>query len=145
VEEAMVGGTSVPERVKMPRKWMVAMASTETGNHMAFTSANCTVMCRSSTQIEGFLSGTPTNGQQALEKVKKLKPDLVLLDISMPVMNGLRAAYEIRRLAPSTKIIFFTVDGSGDARMAAHALGVTAFVTKSEGPELIQTVKRLLA
>jgi CheY-like chemotaxis protein len=85
------------------------------------------------------------NGQQALEQVKKLKPDLVLLDISMPVMNGLRAAYEIRRLAPSTKIIFFTVDDSGDARMAAHALGVTAFVTQSEGPELIQTVKRLLA
>ena len=44
VEEAIVGGTSMPERVKMPRKWMVAMASTETGNHMAFTSANCTVM-----------------------------------------------------------------------------------------------------
>lgn len=84
------------------------------------------------------------NGQQALEKVDKLKPDLVLLDISMPVMNGLRAAYEIRRLAPSTKIVFFTVDGSGDARLAAHALGAHAFVTKSEGPQLIQTVKRLL-
>ncbi len=85
------------------------------------------------------------NGQEALEKVKQLKPDLVLLDISMPVMNGLRAAYEIRQMAPSTRIIFFTVDGSGDARMAAHALGVNAFVTKSEGPQLIQTVKRLLA
>jgi CheY-like chemotaxis protein len=66
------------------------------------------------------------NGQQAVEKVKRLKPDLVLLDISMPVMNGLRAAYEIRRLEPSTKL-------------AAHA-----FVTKSEGPKLIQSVKRLL-
>ena len=43
------------------------------------------------------------NGQQALEKVKQLKPDLVLLDISMPVMNGLRAAYEIRQVAPSIK------------------------------------------
>lgn len=85
------------------------------------------------------------NGQQAVEKVKELKPDLVLLDISMPVMNGLRAAYEIRRVAPSTKIIFFSVDGSGDVRSAAHALGAHAFVTKSEGPELIQTVKRLLA
>jgi two-component system chemotaxis response regulator CheY len=85
------------------------------------------------------------NGQQAVEKVKELKPDLVLLDISMPVMNGLRAAYEIRQMAPSTKIIFYTVDTSGDARGAAHALGVHAFVTKSEGPKLIQTVKRLLS
>jgi CheY-like chemotaxis protein len=84
------------------------------------------------------------NGQQALDKVKELKPDLVLLDISMPVMNGLRAAYEIRQVAPSIKIVFFTVDASGDARSAAHALGVNAFVTKSEGPKLIQTVKRLL-
>jgi CheY-like chemotaxis protein len=84
------------------------------------------------------------NGQQALEKVKKLKPDLVLLDISMPVMSGLRAAYEIRQVAPSIKIVFFTVDTSGDARCAAHALGANAFVTKSEGPKLIQTVKRLL-
>jgi len=46
------------------------------------------------------------NGQQAVEKVKELKPDLVSLDISMPVMNGLRAAYEIRQIAPSTKIVF---------------------------------------
>jgi len=85
------------------------------------------------------------NGQEALEKVKQLKPDLVLLDISMPVMNGLRAAYEIRQVAPSIKIIFYTVDTSGDARSAAHALGVTAFVTKSEGPKLVRTVKHLLA
>lgn len=84
------------------------------------------------------------NGQQAVEKVKKVKPDLVLLDISMPAMNGLRAAYEIRQIAPSTKIIFYTVNTSGDARSAAHALGVHAVVTKSEGPKLIQTVKRLL-
>ena len=84
------------------------------------------------------------NGQQAVEKVKELNADLVLLDISMPVMNGLRAAYEIRQVPPSIKIIFFTVDTSGDARSAAHALGVNAFVTKSEGPKLIQTVKRLL-
>jgi CheY-like chemotaxis protein len=84
------------------------------------------------------------NGQQALEKVKRLKPDLVLLDISMPVMNGLRAAYEIRQVAPSTKIVFYTVDASGDARSAAHALGAHAFVTKSEGPKLVQTVKHLL-
>ncbi len=85
------------------------------------------------------------NGLEAVEKVKRLKPDVVLLDISMPLMNGLQAAYEIRRVAPSTKIIFFTVDNSDEARRAAHALGVDAFVTKSDGLVLIQTVKRLLA
>jgi DNA-binding NarL/FixJ family response regulator len=59
--------------------------------------------------------------------------------------NALRAAYEIRQMASSIKIVFYTVDTSGDARRAAHALGAQAFVTKSEEPKLIQTVKRLLA
>jgi YesN/AraC family two-component response regulator len=41
--------------------------------------------------------GEAENGKEAIEKVKKLQPDIVLLDINMPVMNGIRAAYEIRR------------------------------------------------
>ena len=53
--------------------------------------------------------GEAENGKQAIEKVKQLQPDLVLLDINMPVMNGVQAAYEIRQIAPSTKILFFTI------------------------------------
>ena len=48
--------------------------------------------------------GEAENGKQAVEKVKELNPDLVLLDINMPVMNGVQAAYEIRRIAPSKKV-----------------------------------------
>jgi DNA-binding NarL/FixJ family response regulator len=89
--------------------------------------------------------GEAENGQQAIEKVKQLKPDLVLLDINMPVMNGIRAAYEIRQIAPSTKIIFFTIQDSADAISAAHILGVDALVPKSAaGTKLIPEVKRLL-
>jgi len=64
--------------------------------------------------------GEAENGKQAIEKVKQLKPDLVLLDINMPVMNGVQAAYEIRRIAPSTKIIFFTIHDSPETGSAAH-------------------------
>jgi len=84
------------------------------------------------------------DGEEALEKVRKLKPDIVLLDVNMPVMNGIQAAYEIRRIVPSTKLIFFTIH---DAPETAAVLGLLAdgFVPKSAaGTELIPLVKGLL-
>ena len=75
--------------------------------------------------------GEAENGKQAVEKVRSLEPDIVLLDIGMPEMNGVQAAYEIRRIAPEAKIIFFTVDDSPEASTAAKLLGVSALVSKS--------------
>jgi len=89
--------------------------------------------------------GEAENGKQAVEKVKELHPDLVLLDINMPVMNGVQAAYEIRRIAPSTKIIFFTIHDSPESVAASRTIGVDAFVPKaSAGTDLIPAVQRLL-
>ena len=85
------------------------------------------------------------NGKQAIDKVKELHPDLVLLDINMPVMNGVQAAYEIRQIAPSTKIIFFTIHDSPETISAARLIGVDGFVPKaSAGTQLIPEVQRLL-
>jgi CheY-like chemotaxis protein len=53
--------------------------------------------------------GDAQNGKEAAEKVIELKPEIVLMDINMPVMNGINAAQEIRRIAPGTKIVFLTV------------------------------------
>ena len=89
--------------------------------------------------------GEAENGKEAVEKVKELNPDLVLLDINMPVMNGVQAAYEIRRISPSTKIIFFTIHDSPEALAAGRTVGVDAFVPKAAaGTQLIPTVQRLL-
>ena len=87
--------------------------------------------------------GDAQNGKEAIEKVVELKPDIVLLDINMPVMNGIAAATEIRRIAPSTKIVFLTVhDGPGfraGTKPWAHG-----FVPKScAGTELIPTLERV--
>jgi len=92
------------------------------------------------------ICGEAEDGQKALEQVKALKPDLVLLDINMPVMNGIAAAFEIRRIAPATKILFLTVqDCTPEAEAAVRLLGAHGFICKScAGTELIPALKRLL-
>lgn len=91
------------------------------------------------------ICGEAKNGQEAVEKVKHLKPQLVLLDINMPQMNGISAAVEIRRLSPETKIVFLTVHDSPRFKVATHLFG-HAFVSKAAaGRELIPTLDRLIA
>jgi len=88
--------------------------------------------------------GEAENGRQAVEKVKELRPAVVLLDIEMPVMNGIQAAHEIRRISPSTKILFFTIH-KDEALSGVRLRGADGFVTKSAaGTELIPALKRLV-
>src|SRR5580693_8324865 len=91
--------------------------------------------------------GEAENGQEAVEKVKALQPNLVLLDINMPKMNGIQAAFEIRQLVPATKILFLSVqECSAEALAAIRILGADGFLEKSEaGKELIPTLKRLFS
>lgn len=77
--------------------------------------------------------GEAENGAEAIEKVKQLHPDLVILDYKMPLLDGLGAATQIRRLAPETKIILFTMFGSEQMRNYARLLGVDEVVSKSDG------------
>ena len=88
--------------------------------------------------------GEAKNGKEAVEQVKILNPDLVLLDVNMPVMNGMQAALEIRRISPRTKILFLTVLGRGEAAAGVRMLA-DGYVSKSEaGKELIPALERLL-
>ena len=88
--------------------------------------------------------GEAENGKRAIEKAMETQPDVVLLDISMPVMDGFEAAQELRRILPSTKIVFLTMFESAGFREKAR-LWSHAFVDKSvAGTELIPTVKKLL-
>ena len=89
--------------------------------------------------------GEAENGQDAVERVKELQPNLVLLDINMPKMNGIQAAFEILQLSPSTKIIFLSVhECSAEARAAIRVLGASGFVAKLEAAkELVPALERL--
>ena len=105
-------------------------------------SARTTV--RSLLDWHGFqVCGEAKDGKEAIDQVIKLKPDVVVLDINMPVMSGTEAASEIRRIAPQVKILFFTVHEAPEliARLHPFAHG---FVSKSAaGTELIPVLTRL--
>jgi DNA-binding NarL/FixJ family response regulator len=91
------------------------------------------------------ICGEAANGADAIEQVKKLNPHAVILDISMPVMNGLEAAAEIRRLAPKTRIVILTMHDSAQMRNQSQEAGADAFITKSQvASKLLQVVQSLL-
>lgn len=89
--------------------------------------------------------GEAENGRLAVEKTRELNPDLVILDLTMPEMNGLEAARQIRQVSPQTKIVIFSMHESPQVRKEARDAGADAFVSKSSMAEaLTATAKALL-
>ena len=87
--------------------------------------------------------GEAKDGKEGIEKVINLKPEVVLLDINMPGMNGVKVAYEIRRLSPTTKIVFLTSHDTPAVVQGTRILS-HGFVSKSTaGIELIPLLNRL--
>jgi len=81
--------------------------------------------------------GEAADGLEAVQKAKELKPDLILLDIGLPNLNGIEAAKRIRRVSPSTSIIFLAVNSDADVVRAALDTGARGYVLKSDvGSEL---------
>src|SRR5438105_7458512 len=87
------------------------------------------------------------DGKAALERAKKIKPDVVVMDIVMPGMDGASTAYELRKIAPETRVVLISSHyTSQDAAALARLFGDGTFVTKSEaGKDLIPAVSRLLS
>jgi len=89
--------------------------------------------------------GQAEDGKQAIEKAVELRPDLIVLDLSMPVMNGVDAARELKRLLPSVALIMYSAFGDILPKQEARRAGVSQVVSKSEsGVTLVSTARRLL-
>ena len=90
--------------------------------------------------------GEAENGQIAIEKTKELRPDLIILDLAMPVMNGLDAARHIADIAPGVAIVLFTMHGSKELSKYAELIGIKQVLSKSNGgiEQLLSTVKVIL-
>lgn len=76
--------------------------------------------------------GEAENGKQAIEKAQKLRPDLIVLDLSMPVMNGFDAARVLKRLMPTVLLIMYSAFGDKLAEHQARLIGISEVVSKSE-------------
>src|SRR3984957_7999667 len=86
-----------------------------------------------------------TNGQDAIQKAVAHKPDVVILDINMPILGGFGAAIEIQRLLPGTPILFFTMHTGGQFVREARKAGAQGFVAKHRAAEiLVDAVNALL-
>jgi len=86
--------------------------------------------------------GEAQDGTGAIEKVAELSPDVVVLDLTMPGMNGFETAARIRLIAPSIRIVFFSIH---EVPTTARLSGGDAFVSKSSSPqELATTINRVL-
>ena len=89
---------------------------------------------------------TVSDGQAAIEETSRLHPDVVVLDITMPVLNGIEAAKHLKAMGFAGKIVFLTVHADADYLDAARAAGAQGYVVKSRlASDLLITLKEVLA
>jgi DNA-binding NarL/FixJ family response regulator len=90
--------------------------------------------------------GTAENGREAIDKVEELTPDLVLMDLQMPEINGLDATAKIRRHHPAVRVIVVTLHDNHHLRSACQRAGAHGFVSKTSGAqEILGEIQRVLA
>jgi DNA-binding NarL/FixJ family response regulator len=89
--------------------------------------------------------GTVADGRALLSATTKLAPDVVVVDIGMPLLNGLDAAQRIRERMPKVKLVFLTMQDDPNLAAAAMEMGAAAFVLKhSAGSELLTAIEQVL-
>jgi two-component system response regulator NreC len=88
--------------------------------------------------------GEAADGFEGVEKSLELKPDLIIMDFSMPRINGLQAALMLQQMAPETPIILFTIYNDAVIDRLAHNVGVASVISKTEQlTKLADEVQRL--
>jgi DNA-binding NarL/FixJ family response regulator len=89
--------------------------------------------------------GEAVDGKEAIEKAGALKPDIIILDITMPVLSGFEAAREIRKTMPHVAILILSMHESNQLIEEAKKIGVQGYITKTQvGSTLLQAVDALL-
>jgi two-component system chemotaxis response regulator CheY len=90
-------------------------------------------LCQIFTSASDFdVCGEAENGQEAIEKARQLRPDLIVMDLSMPVMNGIEALRALKTFLPAVPVIIFSEYSDAFSEQEARSAGVSALVSKSE-------------
>jgi len=109
-------------------------------DHAIFTEALRTYLEKTYT-VEGIAS----NGRAMVEEAVRLRPDVIIVDVGMPLLNGLDAARRVKEQVPGTKFVFLTMRDDPNLAAAALELGPVAFVLKhSAGTELLKAIDHVL-
>ncbi len=88
--------------------------------------------------------GTVADGSAVVDAVQRLQPDVIVLDVNLPNVNGLEACRQITQVNPKTKVVMFTAMNDPDLRQRSFEVGASAFVSKTAGDgNLLSTIKRL--
>ena len=89
--------------------------------------------------------GEAENGREAIAKVEKLKPDVVLMDIAMPLLNGIEATRQIRKICPHTKVIILSMHSHDRYISELFSLGASGYLLKSStGTDIINAIHTAL-
>ena len=89
--------------------------------------------------------GEASDGLEAVHKADELEPDLILLDVGLPTLNGIEAARRIRKVSPKSKILFLSQESSADVGQEALSLGAWGYVLKARaGNDLLAAVEAVL-
>ena len=94
---------------------------------------------------EWELCGEAENGQEAIRLAETLKPDMIIMDVSMPGLNGLEATRIIRNMLPDTKILLLTLHSSTELVRSAFRAGARGYVLKSDAEQELVRALNVLA
>ena len=101
-------------------------------------------LCRLFETVEDYdVCAEAENGKQAIDLALRHKPDLIILDLSMPVMNGLEAAHELKKLMPEIPIILFIQHADLSNRIGVMKMDVDRIVSKNDASSLMDHVRSL--
>jgi DNA-binding NarL/FixJ family response regulator len=92
------------------------------------------MMCQKGAQC--IVIGEAVDGMQAVQKAEELQPDLILLDLSLPKLNGMEALRRIRKLSPNSKLVILSQDSSPEVVRGALRLGAVGYLLKSDANDL---------
>lgn len=97
------------------------------------------------TRPEWSIVGEASDGQEAIEKATQMQPDVILLDVQMPSLNGIEAAKTIHQRCPTSMIFFVSQNGDVDVRDEAMRVGAAGYVHKADaGRDLLDAITTAL-
>lgn len=102
-------------------------------------------LCKQLLETEFDVVGVVSNGRALLHAVSELKPDLIVVDIGMPILNGLDAGRQVKQLQPAIKLVFLTMNSDSEVAAEAFARGASGYLLKTcAAAEMVLAVREVL-